>query len=249
MAQLFLKTGTELKYAKEITLTELANSLQTDKGTLAREFLTWAPEFPSHASWHYTPVYEKYMEPYRSGKKVKFMEIGICDQRFPFASPKMWLQYFKNIELYSVDNFWGHPFTPDRITEILNIGTNFIYADQGSSEDWDFIVNEIGKNSIDFIVEDGSHYPHHVMYSLYRSIDLLKSGGYYFMEDIQNPLKSRGWYGYDNANVLLEFQNWDSYTSAYLTQEMANDIKSNYELVEIVSDPDEINYLIVFKKL
>lgn len=250
MAQFYPKTGNALKHAPEISLTDLANFLQTDKGTLGREHLSWAPSFPQHASWYYTPVYEKYMDPVRDRKNIKFMEIGICDQRFPFASPKMWLQYFKNIDLYSIDNFWGNSFTQDSIAEILNMGTNFIYADQGSAEDWDFIVDTIGKNSLDFLVEDGSHYPHHVMYSLYRSIDLLKPGGYYFMEDIQNPVKSRNWYGYDNADILLEFQNWDSnYRSSYISQEMANSIKSHYELVEISADPNEINYLIVFKKL
>jgi len=249
MAQFYPKTNTKITYNPERTLTEIANILQTDKGTLSRDLVTWANAYPTHHCWHYTSIYEKYMDSYRD-KEVKFMEIGICDKRFPFASPKMWLEYFKNVDLYSIDNFWGNPPSENSITNILNIGTNFIYADQGSPEDWDFVVNQIGENTVDFIVEDGSHWPNHVMYSLYRSIDILKTGGYYFMEDIQNPLKSRGWYRYDNADILLEFQNWSNdYKSSYIDLEMANHIKNNYELTEIVLDPNEINYLIVFKKL
>jgi hypothetical protein len=50
---------------------------------------------------------------------IKLFEIGICDQRFPYASTKLWLSYFKNIDLYCADNFWGH-YLEDKIKDINN---------------------------------------------------------------------------------------------------------------------------------
>jgi hypothetical protein len=87
---------------------------------------------------HYTTTYEKYMNA-KKNKNINMLEIGVCDKRFPFASIKMWMTYFENINLYAVDNFWGHRMD-DKIKDINNLnnnGVNFIYADQGSFEDWD----------------------------------------------------------------------------------------------------------------
>jgi hypothetical protein len=137
--------------------------------------------------------------------EISMLEIGVCDKRFPYASIKMWMSYFKNIDLYAVDNFWGHT-VEDKLTDIKNInnnGVNFIYADQGSFNDWDEI-NHCYPNKFDFIIEDGSHWPNHMMISLWKSIGVMKTGGYFFMEDIQNPLKSRGWFKYDNALIAQE---------------------------------------------
>ncbi len=248
MKQFYSKLGNELSYNSELSLTEIANSLQTDKGTLSRNDVAWANAHPTHHCWHYTPVYEKYMNPKRESK-VKLLEIGVCDPRFCFASPKMWLQYFKDVDLYSVDNFWGRGFSESDIEPILKMGTNFIYADQGSSQDWDIIVENVGSAKLDFIVEDGSHQPHHMMYSLYRAIDVLKPGGIFFMEDIQNPETSRGTYGYDNANIILELQNWgEHYVTQYLTIDQSNLIRDNYELIELPLDPSRIKYLACFRK-
>jgi hypothetical protein len=121
------------------------------------------------------------------------LEIGVCDKRFPYASIKMWKSYFKNVDFYAVDNFWGHKIGDkiEDIDKLNNQDINFIYADQGSFDDWDEL-NKLFPNKFDFIVEDGSHWPNHMMVSLWKSLGVLKSGGYYFMEDIQNPLKSRG---------------------------------------------------------
>ena len=147
------------------------------------------------------------MAPYRE-TSVKLFEIGICDKRFPYASPKMWLSYFKNIDLYGVDNFWGSYLT-DRTEEINMInewGVNFIYADQGNFCDWNEIKQEC-PNDFDFFVEDGSHWPNHMIVSLWQAKDLIKSGGYYFMEDLQNPRYTRGKFKYDNSLLTEDLFN------------------------------------------
>jgi len=71
------------------------------------------------------------------------------------------------------------------------------------------------------------------------------------MEDIQNPLKSRGWFKYDNALIAEEFLQTLSTKilySSFLNDQQNKDIQNNFELVELVLDPNKINYLAVLKK-
>jgi hypothetical protein len=79
----------------------------------------------------------------------------------------------------------------------------------------------------------------------------MKSGGYFFMEDIQNPLKSRGWFKYDNSLVaeeLLKTLTTGKLYSSFLNDQQNEDINNNYKLVDLVLDPNEVNYLAVFKR-
>ena len=165
--QLFKKTNEKNSfYNKELSLTQLANQLETDKGTSDKNSLSWGKDWPEHVCMGYTKTYEKYMSPNREISS-KLFEIGICDKRFPYASPKMWLSYFKDLDLYCVDNFWG-TYLNERLDEVKMIndwGVNFIYADQGNFCDWNELKQEC-PNDFDFIVEDGSHWPNHMIVSL-----------------------------------------------------------------------------------
>jgi hypothetical protein len=238
-------------YTKEIQLSDLANKYETDKGTADSLNLSWGIEFPNHRCMHYTKTYEKYMKTKRE-ESINMLEIGICDKRFPYASIKMWMSYFKNIDFYAVDNFWGQKIE-NKIEDIQYLndsGINFIYADQGSFDDWDELCS-LYTNKFDFLIEDGSHWPNHMMVSLWKSINILKSGGYYFMEDIQNPLKSRGWFKYDNsliAEELLQTLSTKKLYSSFLNDKQNQDIEHHFQLEEIVLDPNNINYLAVFRK-
>jgi len=248
----FLKTNEKNSFYEEgAELSQLANRFETDKGTANSLDLSWGYDFPNHKCMYYTNTYEKYMYP-KKKSSVSIMEIGVCDKRFPYASIKMWMSYFKNVDFYAVDNFWGHSLE-NKLQDIHNLqqsGVNFIYADQGSFEDWDEL-NKLFPNKFDFIVEDGSHWPNHMMISLWKSINILKKGGYYFMEDIQNPLKSRGWFKYDNALIAEEFLQTLSTKvlySSFLNDQQNKDIQNNFELIDLVLDPNEINYLAVLKR-
>jgi len=237
-------------YNADKNLNEIANHYETDKGTADKKTLTWGNNYPSHFCMHYTKVYDKYMSSYRD-RQFNMLEIGVCDKRFPYASAKMWMTYFKNINLYCVDNFWGNNLSDklDEIKELNNKSINFIYADQGNFNDW----SDIKKLNVKykFIIEDGSHWPNHMMISLWQSIDLLEKDGLYFMEDIQNSLKSRGWYKYDNSLLgeeLLLAEKTNIIYSSFLNDQQNKDINDNFELLEIVLDPNEINYIAVFRK-
>lgn len=249
--EFFKKTGKQIIYQKDVTLTELANSLETDKGDADKLTLSWGKDWPEHVCMGYTKTYEKYMQPYRE-KDVKLYEIGICDKRFPYASPKMWLSYFKNVDLYGVDNFWG-TYLKDKISEIEminNWGVNFVYADQGNFCDWDEI-KEICPKDFNFVIEDGSHWPNHMIVSLWQSRHILASGGYYFMEDLQNPRLTRGKFKYDNSLLtedLLMAEHSGLLQSSFLNDNQNKDIQECFELVEMVLDIHKVNYLAVFKR-
>ena len=90
-----------------------------------------------------------------------------------------------------------------------------------------------------------------MMISLWKSIGVMKQGGYFFMEDIQNPLKSRGWFKYDNALIaqeLLETLSTKRLYSSFLNDEQNRQVEANFELVDMVLDPSGVNYLAVFKR-
>jgi hypothetical protein len=246
------QTTTNPFYTEGAQLSDLANKYETDKGTADSLDLSWGREFLNHKCMHYTKTYEKYMN-HKQKEDINMLEIGVCDKRFPYASIKMWMSYFKNIDFYAVDNFWGHKIeekTTD-IQKLNELGVNFIYADQGSFNDWDELC-ELYPNKFDFLIEDGSHWPNHMMISLWKSIEIVKPNGYFFMEDIQNPLKSRGWFRYDNsliANEFLKSLTTKKLYSSFLNNQQNKDIQDNYELVDLVLDPYEINYLAVLKRI
>lgn len=249
---LFSKTNNKNSfYEDRAELSQLANRYETDKGTANSLDLSWGYDFPNHRCMHYTNTYEKYMS-LKKTEPINMLEIGVCDKRFPYASIKMWMSYFKDIDFYAVDNFWGHKIG-DKVNDIKQLneqGVNFIYADQGSFEDWD-ALNEGFPAKFDFLVEDGSHWPNHMMISLWKSVGVMKQGGYFFMEDIQNPLKSRGWFKYDNALIaqeLLETLSTKRLYSSFLNDEQNRQVEASFELVDMVLDPSGVNYLAVFKR-
>lgn len=248
--EFFKKTNNNI-VANVRDINYLCNLYETDKGTADHTTLSWHKTYPTHRTWSYTKTYEKYMND-AMDKPIKMMEIGICDNRFPYASTKVWTSFFSNLELYSVDNFWNNSLE-NKVHEIKTLnkmGANFIYADQGSFKDWEE-MKKVVPNDLDFFIEDGSHFPNHMAVTLWQSCDMMKSGGYYFMEDIQNPLKSRGWFKYDNsllAQELLETTITKEFNSSFLNEKQNLKVNETYELVELVLDKTKINYLAVFRK-
>lgn len=248
-------TNNNPHFTKSINdLSVLANEYETDKGTADAKSLSWGKDYPQHSCWHYTKTYQKYMQDKRFDP-INMMEIGVCDKRFPFASVKMWMSFFEKANFYAVDNFWGYEIG-DRIKDVNQLtdeyGVNFVYADQGSFNDWNDITNLPTQPKFDFLIEDGSHWPNHMMVSLWKSIPVMKVGGYFFMEDIQNPLKSRGWFKYDNSLVAQEFLETLSTKvlySSFLNDTQNAEVNASFELVDMVLDPKGINYLAVLKRI
>lgn len=236
---------------KDKDLTFLANFYEADKGDADPLSLSWGGQYPNHSTMGYTKTYEKYMFP-KKYEQISLIEVGIADPRFRFASTKMWTQYFDHINLYSIDNFWNRSPKNEDLELIRNIGCNFIYADQGSEQDWLEIKNIIPNNSIDFFIEDGSHQPHHMYFTLFHSCDLMKSGGYYFMEDIQSlRLPKFIFDAYDHeilTKEMIDSFTKNSFYTSYLTDEQNDKINKCYQLIDLVLDDRDTNHLGIFRK-
>lgn len=209
------------------TLTDIANSYELDKGTLPPSQCSWHAKYPDHHTLGYTKVYERYMEP-RKNSATAIMEIGVSDLRFPLKSMIMWEEYFQNATIHGIDNFWGKP-SHSRMKDWIyaqagtysnGVRSDVTICDQSSRCDMQWFFERFTKE-FDFIVEDGAHWPSHIMISLACCFPHVKSGGVYFIEDLQNPAFA-GHASYDNVQItqsLTEFQRTGELRRLYITRE------------------------------
>lgn len=149
------------------SLTEIANDLRIDKGTLQ--------ELQGHG---YTIIYEQLFKPLLDGREVSLMEIGVYDPRFPGGSVELWKSYFP--DLY----FVGMDINPDaRVLDERNI--HIFIGDQNSKTD---LVECMYQHGVlfDVIIDDGSHVGEHILTSFSMLFPYVKPGGYYIIEDLHS---------------------------------------------------------------
>lgn len=221
-----------------MTLTEIANRYYLDKGTLSVDECPWHAQFPEHHTLGYTDVYEKFMASKRNDA-IKIMEIGVCDQRFPGGSLKMWHEYFPKADIWAIDNFCGgdEPVEFKSAMSSMSDGrVSVLIADQSSIPSMDEAF-DIAGSDFEFIIEDGSHQPEHMMNSLACCFPHLKSGGVYFMEDLQTP-EYEGSFGYNNLDITTLFESYihnGLFRSKHLTEVQLDDLAASFWRVEMVN--------------
>ena len=159
-----------------MTLTEIANRLGTDKGT-------------QHFEYHsYTETYQELFYPLKN-KKIKMLEIGVADPRFPGASIQMWTEFFLNID------FIGFDINQDcKKYEKENV--QIFIGDQSVTEDLNQCVSKYG-GDYDIIIDDGLHTHFHHIKSFEALYPHLKENGLYIIEDL---------HAYDCANTIEWFK-------------------------------------------
>lgn len=103
----------------------------------------------------------------------KMLEIGIEHG----SSLKMWLEYLPEAFVYGMDI--GNEYRGDR--------HSVMRGDQSSIVDLQKMMKHIGEeNTLDFIIDDGSHIPEHQVLTFVHFFSrLLKNGGIYIIEDIE----------------------------------------------------------------
>src|SRR6185369_13282281 len=152
------------------SLTEIANRNFTDKGTLAYE---------AHG---YTDEYDKYIP---SKGKFTLIEVGIWHG----DSLRMWEEYNPELDVYGLD---------------IDVAA-LMHQRQGYNAKWlignatspDFINKVIEQSGPpDFVIDDGSHVYKDILDTFEALFPKLKSGGYYFIEDLHA--------GYAKRDRLLE---------------------------------------------
>jgi hypothetical protein len=164
------------------SLTEIANSYGTDKGTQGPSLL--------YGAHNYTDIYEAYMNKDRD-QEIKILEIGIGvdgknwksyiahgKNKTGGGSIKMWFDYFKKAKIYAVDINPASFLDNERVTTYI--------VDQGDLGSLNDFLEKTKDISFDYIIDDGSHKPDHQQLTLSLLFPRLKSGGVYFIEDLEN---------------------------------------------------------------
>lgn len=130
--------------------------------------------------WHkYLGFYEEILP--KTAQNI--LEIGV----FKGESIKYWRSKYHNANIYGIDIIAPLPIWPrdDKI--------NYFQLDQSNISAYQKVLEKIAKK-IDIIIEDGSHDPLHQKISLMESIDSLKDGGIYILEDIHTSHKNHPYY-------------------------------------------------------
>ena len=168
---------------------------------------------------NYTPKYEEVFEPIRN-EKFSMLEIGIgtiipgvqssmvntsVPNYKPGASLRSWQEYFKNAMIYGGDIQFDTQFEEDRIKTFLFDSTSKFECDV-ALEDMKFKI----------IIDDGLHTAEAQISTFNNLYERLENGGYYVIEDINQPAIREYIYnifGYENVytsqpgNLIIIFKN------------------------------------------
>ena len=174
--------NTEL-ISKNNSLDELADKYGTDKGGDVNKNFSKKEELNN-----YTPLYQKFFSRDKNNYRLVF-ELGIGSNNLdtpsnmgsngkPGASLYMWQEYFPNAEIFGADVDKRILFNENRIKTY--------FVDQYSTESIKKMWVEIDRNNFDLIIDDGIHdYKGNVNF-FENSIQYLKKGGLYIIEDVNN---------------------------------------------------------------
>lgn len=142
-------------------LSALAHLYRTDK---------WGQHF-------YTQHYQRYFSAWR-GRRLRLLEIGVGGYSAldkGGGSLRMWSRYFPRAEIVGIDLYDKTHLSERRIT--------VLQCDQTDTRRLQAISERYGP--FDIIIDDGSHLNEHVIRSFELLFPLLKSPGFYAIEDLQ----------------------------------------------------------------
>ena len=193
----------------------------------------------------YTDVYYELFKDHREDY-TDILELGVWFG----ASHLMWQEFFKNSEIYGVDNYFGlaHKFHTDNpewtdeqiqqklyeeLDSIRDKGIGIIIAEQ---TDKDTIEGIFDGADFDLVIDDGGHGAWQQQASFGFLWSHVKPGGYYIIEDL-------------GVGLQREFRQYDdprSSTPYWLNSMIAEDPFSYYipteKLQEILKEIEYIKY-------
>jgi hypothetical protein len=148
-------------------------------------------KFTNHG---YDRFYDFFFKNFKN-KKIKLLEIGINKGE----SLNAWEEYFgEGSKIYGLDKHYINDKYKKQNIE-------YIKGDQNNKKDLDKIIKIVKECEI--IIDDGSHHPHHQLFSFNYLFDkLLKKGGIYVIEDIETSYwRNSSLYNYEiNEGVNSE---------------------------------------------
>ena len=192
-------------------LTEIANGQKTDKGTIYEE---------SHG---YTVIYEKYIP---DNGDYNLLELGIDKG----SSIRMWKEYNPYMKLYMADH---NPATLEHFDNTLI--EKYYKVEQTVRDSLGMIPQDKGEKFFDYIIDDGAHFMHTHHITLSVLFKTLKSGGVYFIEDLQT-CKMKDFCKSENESTINILKNWISteiFYSPFLTASENNYISDNIKSIAL----------------
>jgi hypothetical protein len=117
----------------------------------------------------YTEVYFDIFR-HLKNEKIKFLELGILNG----GSLRVWREWFSNAEITGVDK------NIDNLKTINNV--NIVKSNTQTID----ICKDLNYQEFDIIIDDADHHPYQQLVTFWNTWPLLKKGGIYVIEDIQN---------------------------------------------------------------
>ena len=185
----------------------------------------------------YAKIYEKYFHKYKE-KKLNIIELGSF---YGNASAALFF-FFKNSQIYSAD------INPDMYIYNSKRLENF-FADTSSRSS---IEENIIKKNIEFdiIIEDASHMLKDQIISLFILFKILKSGGFFIIEEIDFPEKRDDMHVNqefpDLKTILKKINNNENFESKYINQYEKNYFLNNVDFIKFYKG--NINEFAIVKK-
>jgi hypothetical protein len=179
------------------------NRIKEDPGSgeLARLAVRFGTD--KHSRHNYCEVYERLFENYRH-KEISFLELGV----FRGSSILMWREWFTKAEIYGVDDGTYLNSLPSIDLQ----KTKIIRADTQKIE----VCDLLRWKQFDIIVDDADHHPYSQLKTLWNLWPLLKNGGMYVIEDIQNFESWGSHWKFLNAEVIDQRRNKGTYDSVMI---------------------------------
>jgi hypothetical protein len=151
---------------EENILDQLAIKYGTDKSSLAH---------------NYTEIYYKLFKDKRNSYDT-ILEQGI----WTGASHQMWRDFFLSAKIFGFDNCDHIPW--EQMAKVQDDRIKFFQGDQCDSH---FLITTFGKMQFDMIIDDAGHSAWGTQVAFRYLFPLVKSGGYYIIEDLAETIQYR----------------------------------------------------------
>jgi len=159
---------------------KILNHDDFDLNKLGRKYLTDKVDINhTYKGITYLDIYQRYMGTSRLQVKT-FVEIGVCGGH----SLRMWKEYFPNAIIYGID-------IDPRYTQYAEERIEIIIGDQNDDHFLKLLADKF-KDSIDILLDDGSHITKHQINTYSYLYPCVKSGGLFIIEDLANSYEEWG---------------------------------------------------------
>jgi hypothetical protein len=145
---------------------------------------------------NYTEIYFDLFKNLKN-EKIKLLELGILNG----DSLRMWREWFSNADITGVD------IEIKDVKPIENV--NIIKSNTQTID----ICKDLNYQEFDIIIDDADHHPYQQLLTLWNTWPLLKKGGIYIIEDVQNIDTWGKHWEFLNPKIYNQSKNGGTYDS------------------------------------